>query len=173
MNFAVAGEGAVAGMAADRRAEEFALWVGPHLTAMARLAGRLVPPADRDDVVQEALVRAWRRRGTYDAARGEVGSWLLAIVASCARRSRVRAPREQPDDVAVTRRPAAAPDHDIDLERALHALPKRERIAVALYYFVGLDVAETAAVMRCSAGTVKATLHHARARLRDQLGGRG
>jgi RNA polymerase sigma-70 factor, ECF subfamily len=167
----VAGEGAVVGVTADRLAEDFALWVGPHLTAMTRLAGRLVPPADRDDVVQEALVRAWRRRGTYDEARGEVATWLLAIVASCARRSRVRAPRERPDEAAVTRRTAADPDHDIDLERALRALPKRERLAVALYYFVGLDIAETAAVMGCSAGTVKATLHHARARLRAQLGG--
>jgi RNA polymerase sigma-70 factor (ECF subfamily) len=171
MNFTVAGEGAVVGVTADRAGEDFALWVGPHLTAMARLAGRLVPSADRDEVVQEALIRAWRRRSTYDDARGGVATWLLAIVASCAHRSRVRAPREQLDGVADTRRTAAGPDHDIDLERALRALPKRERLAVALYYFVGLDIAETAAVMVCSAGTVKATLYHARARLRDQLGG--
>lgn len=171
----MAGEGAVVGVTADvtadRAAEDFALWVEPHLTAMARLAGRLVPAADRDDVVQEALVRAWRRRSTYDETRGTVATWLLAIVAGCARRSRVRAPRERPDEVAVAQGAAADPDRDLDLERALRALPKRERLAVALYYFVGLDIAATAAVMGCSAGTVKATLHHARARLRTQLGG--
>jgi RNA polymerase sigma factor (sigma-70 family) len=171
MSFTVAGKGAVVGVAADRVAEDFASWVEPHLSAMARLAGRLVPPADRDDVVQEALVRAWRRRATYDETRGGVATWLLAIVAGCARRSRVRAPRDQPDEVAVARRTAVDPDRDIDLERALHALPKRERLAVALYYFVGLNTAETAAVMGCSAGTVKATLHHARMRLRAELGG--
>ena len=45
---------------------EFAHWVEPHLPAMARYAGRHVAPADRDDVVQEALIRAWQRWSTYD-----------------------------------------------------------------------------------------------------------
>ena len=37
----------------------FAEWVRPHLPAMARLAARLAVGADRDDIVQEALARAW------------------------------------------------------------------------------------------------------------------
>jgi RNA polymerase sigma factor (sigma-70 family) len=167
---AVAWRGRV-GAPAERTAQDFASWVEPHLPAMARLAGRLVHPANRDDVVQEALVRAWRRRATYDESRGAVATWLLAIVADSARRSRVRAPRDQPDELALAQPATSDPERDIDLERALRALPKRERLAVALYYFVGLDIAETADVMRCSTGTVKATLHHARARLRAHLGG--
>ena len=157
----------------DDAAVEFAAWVEPHLPAMARLAARLVPGADRDDVVQDALVRAWRRRATYDEARGAVSTWLLALVADCARRSRVRAPRERPDDAAVAHASPTArdPDRDLDLERAVRGLPHRERLAVALYYFVGLDVAGTAAVMGCSPGTVKATLFHARSRLRTHLEG--
>jgi RNA polymerase sigma-70 factor (ECF subfamily) len=156
---------------ADGAGIAFADWVEPHLTSMARLAGRLVPAADRDDVVQEALVRAWRRRATYDQTRGAVGTWLLAIVAGCARRSRTRAPREAPVEPPTGE--AARPDayRDLDLERALRGLPPRERLAVALYYFLDLDTAETAAVMGCSTGTVKATLHHARARLREHLEG--
>jgi hypothetical protein len=43
----------------------FADWVRPHLPATARLA----PAADRDDVVQEVLARAWTKRRQYDAAR--------------------------------------------------------------------------------------------------------
>jgi RNA polymerase sigma-70 factor (ECF subfamily) len=151
-------------------ADEFAAWVEPHLLAMSRLAARLVGPSDRDDVVQEALVRAWRRWETYDSSRGTPAAWLLAIVASYAQRSRVRAPR----DVPTEHLPAAIEgfnERDLDLERALRRLSKRERLAVALYYFVGLDVAETAQVMECSAGTVKATLHHAREHLREHLGG--
>jgi len=158
---------------ASPAAVEFASWVQPHLPAMARLAGRLVPEADRDDVVQEALVRAWRRRATYRHERGTVSTWLLAIVAGCARRSRVRAPRDRPVEAARAKETVttADPDRDIDLERALRGLPRRERLAVALYYFLDLDTAETAAVMGCSTGTVKATLHHARARLRAHLEG--
>jgi RNA polymerase sigma factor (sigma-70 family) len=159
----------VSGLDAD--SIDFAAWVEPHLPAMARLAGRLVPAADRDDVVQEALVRAWRRRATYDQTRGAAGTWLLAIVAGCARRSRTRAPREDPVEPPPDAAATPDPYRDVDLERSLRRLPPRERLAVALYYFLDLDTAETAAVMGCSTGTVKATLHHARARLRAHLEG--
>jgi RNA polymerase sigma-70 factor (ECF subfamily) len=180
MRSIVAGEGGVGASisepATNATPADFASWVSPHITAMTRLAGRLARPADRDDIVQEALVRAWQRRHTYDPSRGEVLPWLLAIVADRARRIRVR---RLPDDVhdlgaaanSVGARSPAQPDRDLDLERALHALPKRERLAVALYYFIGLDITETAAAMGVSAGTVKATLHHARSRLRNHLGG--
>jgi DNA-directed RNA polymerase specialized sigma24 family protein len=66
--------------------EEFGAWVQPHLVAMANLAARMVGPADRDDVVQESLARAWRRWGTYRTDRGTPQVWLLAIVADRARR---------------------------------------------------------------------------------------
>jgi RNA polymerase sigma-70 factor (ECF subfamily) len=59
---------------------------------------------------------------------------------------------------------------DIDVERAVAGLSRRQRQAVDLHYFVGLDVATVAEVMDCAPGTVKATLHQARAKLRDLLG---
>jgi RNA polymerase sigma factor (sigma-70 family) len=58
----------------------------------------------------------------------------------------------------------------VDLERALDDLSRRQRQAVDLHYFVGLDIATVASVMGCAPGTVKATLHQARARLRVLLG---
>ncbi len=147
----------------------FGTWVAPHLAAMSRYAHRLAPPAAADDVVQDALVRAWSRWSTYDPGRGAPAPWLLAIVADQARRHRSRGPAP-----AVALSEAAAPtgptEPDIDLERAVRALPPRQRQAVDLYYFVGLDVASVAQVMACAPGTVQATLHQARARLRELLG---
>ena len=64
---------------------------------------------------------------------------------------------------------AATSDVDVALEQAVSRLSRRQREAVGLHYYAGLSVAETAAVMRCSAGTVKSTLSDARARLRDLL----
>jgi RNA polymerase sigma-70 factor (ECF subfamily) len=133
---------------------------------MSRVAARLAPSAERDDVVQEALSRAWRRRSTFDAARGTPAAWLAAIVAGEARRARGRVrPLAELVDAPVedTRR-------DLDLERAVARLPDRQREAVDLHYFAGLTVVETAAAMGCAEGTVKSTLSDARARLRRLLG---
>ncbi len=149
----------------------FASWVGPHVGRMGLLAVRLAPWADRDDLVQEALLRAWRSRSSFDPQRGEPGAWLLAILANVVRREGGRRGRT-PAMVAVPDElPAAHPggvglEAAIDLERAVAALPARQRTAVDCFYFAGLNVAETAAVMGCSDGTVKSTLSLARARLR-------
>jgi RNA polymerase sigma factor (sigma-70 family) len=154
---------------------EFADWVRPHLPAMARLAARLAPDADRDDVVQESLVRAWQKRAQFDPRRGSASAWLLAITADRARRARVRAaPRTEVLDryPAGDDPPGAGPatsDAGIDLARALDRLSPRQRLAVDCAYYAGLTVAETAAVMGCADGTVKSTLADARNRLRSLL----
>ena len=154
----------------DGSARDFTDWVEPHLPAMTRFAGRLLPGPDRDDLVQDALVRAWRRWATYDEGRGAPLPWLLAIVADQGRRGRLRS---RPAALAWSEHGGAVEltPADVDLERALGALTRRQRTAVDLYYFVDLDVATIAAVMGCAPGTVKATLSQARARLRELVGG--
>lgn len=148
--------------------DEFEGWVRPHLAALDRFAARLVDPAHVDDVVQESLLRAWRRWETFDPARGSPAGWLLAIVADRARRHRTRMvvtwPLTEADGGARAEHYA-----DIDLERAVLALSSRQRQAVDLYYFVGVDVATCAEAMGCAEGTVRATLHQARSRLRTLL----
>lgn len=153
----------------DRAPEEFARWVEPHVATMTRFAALSVSAADRDDVVQEALTRAWQRWSTYDASRGRPLPWLLAIVSDQARRHRVRSPRE----VLMTPVHAAAADFtpaNLDLARAIARLTQRQRTAVQLHYLVDLDIETTAQVMGCAPGTVKATLHQARGRLRELFG---
>jgi DNA-directed RNA polymerase specialized sigma24 family protein len=144
----------------------FAEWVRPHLPAMARLAARRAPAADRDDVVQEALVRAWTKRRLYDPERGTASGWLLAITADQAGKARRRTSRHA--QLVVASEPAA-PGPDPDLADAVARLPDRQRLAIDCFYYAGLTVAETAAVMGCAEGTVKSTLFDARARLRDYL----
>jgi len=134
---------------------------------MSRLAARLAPNADRDDVVQDALVRAWRKRDQYDESRGTAAKWLLAITADQARRARRR--RRPFALVAEITVPTGLPDDRVDLEAAVARLAGRQKLAVDCFYFVDLSVAETAAVMGCSEGTVKSTLSDARKRLRRLL----
>jgi RNA polymerase sigma-70 factor (ECF subfamily) len=149
----------------------FATWVRPHLALMARLAARLAPDADRDDIVQEALARAWTKRRHYDPGRGTPAAWLLALTADQAGKARRRL-RAVPAPLDANRHPqpsGLSRDDALDVERAVRALPRRQRLAVDCFYFAGLSVAETAAVMACAEGTVKSTLSDARARLRPLL----
>jgi RNA polymerase sigma factor (sigma-70 family) len=157
---------AVAASGAERDA--FAALVAPHWPAMARLAQRLAPPGQWEDVLQDALTAAWRKRGQYDPARGAARSWLFAVVDDQCRKAyrRVRLTTELVDLPADD-----AGGRDLDLDRALTRLTARQRSAVVLHYYLGVPVAEVATILRCRPGTVKSTLSDARARLRAELEG--
>jgi RNA polymerase sigma-70 factor, ECF subfamily len=151
-------------------AEAFAAWVEPHWGLMHRHAARLVGVQPAEDVLQDALILAWRKRDHFDPARGTPRAWLLALVADQSRkhRRRVRPTVELEDDV-----PDESPAFDesgVDLGRHLAGLSDRQRVAVSLYYYADLPVTEIAQAMGCSVGTVKSTLSDARGRLRALLG---
>ena len=149
----------------------FASWVSPHLAAMKQVALARGAAASAEDVVQEALVRAWQRRSTYRSDRGSVRSWLLAITIdqNSRRAARAKPGTEQIDlieDNGQTLDWAA----DLDLRKAIHELPRRQREAVTWHYYIGLSVVETAELMGGSSGTVKSTLSDARRNLAKKLG---
>lgn len=56
------------------------------------------------------------------------------------------------------------------LRKSLEELPDRQREALVLRFFEELSVEETARLMGCAAGTVKATVHQALRSLRKRLG---
>jgi RNA polymerase sigma factor (sigma-70 family) len=146
--------------------DSFSEAVSPHLEKMARVAARLAGIQDRDDVVQDALLEAWRHRRQFDPERGTMSAWILAITAHQATKLRRRALRRIHRSPEIEARDA---DIRIDLAGALARLTARERLAVDCYYYAGLSISETASVMRCSEGTVKSTLASARDRLRQDL----
>jgi RNA polymerase sigma-70 factor, ECF subfamily len=136
---------------------------------LAVVAAREVGAVDAEDVVQDALVRAWRRRETFDPDRGSVRAWLLAVLLDQARRHRVRLWSARPRlvvDATVTDDPAG---HRLDVEHAVRNLPSRQRQVVTLHYLADLPVAEVAGVLAISESTVKSELFDARARLRKVL----
>lgn len=148
----------------------FTRWVGPHWQAMAALAARY--SGDADDILQDALVVAWRKRDQFDPERGTARNWLLAITADQRRKTWrralrlpiVRSPLPEPPVIAV------ADEASLDLRRAIAKLPAQQRLAVDLHYYLGLGVADVAVVMGCPEGTVKSHLFRARTRLRQLLG---
>src|SRR5438445_54468 len=63
-----------------------------------------LPDADREDVAQEAVIAAWRQRGTYSEDRGNLEQWLSGILRLellTFLRKRGRQPLPAPFDVPV------------------------------------------------------------------------
>ncbi len=132
--------------------------------------------------MQEALARAWERseRGQRIAtpsawvmtvAMNLIRSRFRRILAERRAHERLRdrssqAPGPYPDDGGS---PSAVGDV-IDVRRALAALPRRQREATVLRYYLGMEVREIAAVLAISEGTAKTTLHRARRALARALG---
>ena len=77
---------------------------------------------------------------------------------------RTSVPMEEWQETAVPEDPAKA-----EVLEAVMALEPKYRLAVYLYYYEGLSVAETAAAMRANVSTVQTWLLRARARLRKEL----
>jgi RNA polymerase sigma-70 factor (ECF subfamily) len=130
--------------------------------------------AHAEDSVQEALARACEQE-----ARGvhieNLAAWITTV-ASNDTRSRYR--RRQRELRALHRlgprldppgEPGAVAEV-VAVRRAIATLPLRQRQAVALRYFLGLDLAEIAAELGVAEGTVKALLFQGRRRLAELLG---
>jgi RNA polymerase sigma-70 factor (ECF subfamily) len=90
--------------------------------------------------------------------------WRIAFRAAQARAGHGSLPLDEAVTIALP-----APERDLDLDRALHALTPRRRLVVFLRYFGGLSYSEIAAATGVAEGTVAATLAQARAQLLAEL----
>ena len=141
----------------------------PRLVAAVALVSGSRPAAE--DAVQEALLRAWER-----SERGEqiesLPAWVTTVSLNLARSGlrRVLAERRARARLGGTSSGELEEADRLDLEQALAALPRRQREAVVLRYYLGMDTREVARVLRVGEGTVKSTLFRARAALARALG---
>lgn len=165
----------------DERRARFEAQVLPHLDAAYRYARWLTRvQADAEDVVQDAILRAYR---AFDSLRGsDVKSWLLVIVRNChytaakQRASRGNVPLPEEGEAAYAEHftsPLPGPEnvtmlHDQkrELDRVLRALPEDQRTILMLREVEELDYAQIAAVINVPIGTVMSRLSRSRAALR-------
>jgi RNA polymerase sigma-70 factor (ECF subfamily) len=133
-----------------------------------------------EDLVQETFLRVWNRVRGFDARRGSIGPWLLAIAHNCAidyLRSACGRPRNVVN-VDDTDHPALHTDMEREIlgsdrarliRAALNRLPPNQRRAIELSYFGDLSQLEVAARMGHPLGTVKTWVRLALKKLRDDL----
>jgi len=116
------------------------------------------------DAYQDTFLALHRARHTYQPSR-PIEPWLFAIARNVAadhsRRRRRRARYELLTDAAPD--PSVEPDRDLgaELDKALRALPARQREAFDLLKFQGLTVAEAAARTGTTPGALKVRAHRA------------
>jgi RNA polymerase sigma-70 factor, ECF subfamily len=160
--------------------ERFEQVILPHLDAAYNLARWILgAPADADDVVQEAFLRALR---FFDGFRGgDSRAWLLKIVRNTSyswlRKNRPASLAEEFDETLhSTEDPAQSAESQLlsraeteRLKKALEALPLAFREVLVLREIEGLSYKEIADVTGAAMGTVMSSLSRARQRLRNEL----
>ena len=149
---------------------------GPALLGyVTRLTG---DPQRAEDVVQETLLRAWRRAGSLEGDPSSLRSWLFTVAHNLAiDEHRARAARREEaeadlPDVAV----AGQLDRALEasqITEALRGLSHDHREALVETYFRGRSVAEAAVVLGVAPGTVKSRTYYGLRALRAALEERG
>ncbi|HET7385122.1 MAG TPA: RNA polymerase sigma factor SigM [Nocardioidaceae bacterium] len=172
-------------------AEAFGVLFARHRSRLWAVAlGTVGDPEEAADALQDAMVNAFRRAGSFrgDAA---VTTWLHRIVVNACldriRRRTVRLAEPLPEDAEQSGLPllpdgtastsvTTAPDEAaLARERrqmvrgALATLPEDQRAALVLVDMEGYSVAEAAAILECAEGTVKSRCSRGRARLAPLL----
>lgn len=143
------------------------------LTALRRYARSLVrDSADAEDLVHDALVRAYERRMTFRPS-GNLRNWLLSIVHNThIDRLRSAAARRRRDDAATQEAEPSYPagqEHAIRLKQvreAFMALPDDQREALHLVAVEDLSYQEAAEALGIPVGTLMSRVSRARAALR-------
>lgn len=146
----------------------------PSLRAFARGLCRNRDLAD--DVVQEAMMRAWAARETFRPG-SNFRAWMFTILRNeffSVVRKRKRETSLDPEFAEATLVQEATQEgglHLDDVDRAMAKLPAHQAEVLWLIAGAGLSYDEAASVVGCGIGTVKSRLNRARAAVRDMIDG--
>lgn len=134
-----------------------------------------------EDLLQETFMRVWNRVGSFDAERGALGPWVLAVARNRAiDYLRSVGGRMQAGAVDLDRIEHPAQFSDIDasalaidrvrrLKSAFEKLTPNQRVVIELAYYEGMSQTEMAERLKQPLGTVKTWTRSALKILRDEL----
>lgn len=145
------------------------------IPSLRAFAASLVGVGDRaDDLVQEALVKAWANIGSFQQGTN-MKAWLFTILRNTFYSAYRKAKREVQDvdgqySSTLAEHPGQIGHLDFeDFRKALDELPEDQREAVILIGASGFSYEEAAEICGCAIGTMKSRVNRARNRLSEIL----
>ena len=146
-----------------------------HAAALWRYALRLTGDEQlAEDIVQEALLRAWRHPEVLEQGSSASKAWLYAVARNYAidERRSARARWEVESESPPERSRADHTDSTLDawlVADALSTLKPEHRQVIVRAYYRGESIAELADALEVPQGTVKSRLHYGLRALRLAL----
>lgn len=127
--------------------------------------GLLANDADRQDAMQQALLKAWEKRHTL---RNEeyFRTWLIRILINECHSIQRSSQRVRPMDTLPE---TPVPAYDMVLRDLIDRLPEKQRLCVILHYVDGLSIREAAHALHVPQATVRGRLMQARRKLKIDL----
>lgn len=127
--------------------------------------GLLHSDADRQDAMQQALLKAWEKRHSL-RNEGFFKTWLIRILINECRnilrmQGRVRPVETLPEETV--------PAYDMALRDLIDRLPEKQRLCVILHYMEGMPVQDVARALGVPTATVRGRLMQARKQLKLEL----
>lgn len=133
--------------------------------------GLLQSPQDREDAVQSAVEKAWRKAlSLRDEQR--LRPWLIKILINeC-----YTLLRKKGREIPMQEMPESPPPADevrqgqgLELREAVLSLPETLRMPIVLHYMEGFSIQEISSALGCPKGTVLSRMNRGRKQLKDLL----
>ncbi|MBU6180445.1 MAG: sigma-70 family RNA polymerase sigma factor [Verrucomicrobia bacterium] len=159
--------------------------VGIHQrTVIATVAKMLGSPSEAEDIAQQVFIRIWKSAARYEP-QAKFTTWLFTITRNLVFnevRRRQRKPtvsvqeREETTHRVIEDSRGSSPDEDLlhaeleaAVDRAIAALPEKQRLAVILRRYEDMPYEEIGTVLSMSVPAVKSLLFRARTELKQSL----
>jgi RNA polymerase sigma-70 factor (ECF subfamily) len=151
--------------------EAFSELAARHWRRLLALARSIVADLEAEDVVQDGLVKAWKKLGSLREPAA-FSAWLTRIVANTAVARARRRRFFRPIDGVEVAAPARPHDQAIDVGRLLARLAPRQRAVLHLTVVEGLNDREISELLGIATSSVRVHRLRGRRTLRELAGRR-